>query len=110
MGKVDLATAKIDLRIDPDVTEEDTLIEVWIKAAYLAIEGKIFRKVYDAAADIPDTDPSGIVVDDVINSVALLIIGHLYANREAVAPGQAAAIPMGVDWLLDHYINTSQGF
>lgn len=110
MGKVDLAIAKLHLRIDADVTEEDALIEAWIKAAYLAIEGKIFRKVFDTGAVIPEADPSGIVTDDALNSAALLILGHLYVNREAVAPGQTTPIPLGAEWLLDGYINTAQGY
>lgn len=110
MAKIDLAAAKTHLRIDPDVTEEDTLIESWLLAAYLAIEGKIFRKVYADPGAVPADDTLGIGADEAINSAALLIIGHLYANREAVAPGQAAEIPMGADWLLRPYVNTAGGF
>lgn len=105
MQKIDLARTKLHLRVDGD--EEDTLIEGWIAAAYLAIEGKIFAKLYEDA--IPD-GAAGVLVDEVINSAALLIVGHLYANREAVAPGQQAEIPVGVDWLLLPYVNTAGGF
>lgn len=110
MAKIDLAIAKLHLRIDADATEEDTLIDAWIKAAYLAIEGKIFRKVYDTGVIIPETDPSGVATDEALNSAALLILGHLYVNREAVAPGQTTPIPLGAEWLLDGYINTAQGY
>ena len=51
-----------------------------------------------------------MVIDEAIHSAAQLIIGHLYASREAVAPGQSAEIPMGADWLLLPYINTAGGF
>lgn len=107
MQKMDLARAKLHLRVDDD--EDDTLIKGWIAAAYLAIEGKIFSKLFEDQADIPEGSV-GVVIDEVIHSAAQLIIGHLYANREAVAPGQAAEIPMGVDWLLLPYINTAGGF
>lgn len=106
MPKVDLARAKLHLRIDAD--EEDALIEGWIVAAYLAIEGEIFRKVYESS--VPEEDPTGVEVDEVINSAALFIIGHLNANREPVAPGQMAAIPLGVEWLLRPYKDTAGGF
>lgn len=109
MGKIDLARAKLHLRIYADVTEEDPLIESWIVAAYLAIEGKIFRKVYDEF-DIPVDDPTGIVADEAINAAAQLIIGHLYANREAVTATQAVEMPMGAQWLLFPYIHTGGGF
>ena len=107
MQKIDLARAKLHLRVDGD--EEDSLISGWIAAAYLAIEGKIFAKLYEAQADIPE-GTVGVVIDEAIHSAAQLVIGHLYANREAVAPGQAAEIPMGADWLLLPYINTAGGF
>lgn len=109
MQKLDLARAKLHLRIDPDDTEEDALISGWISAAYLAIEGKIFRKLYEDETAIPEGS-IGIVIDEGIQTIAQLILGHLYTNREAVAPGQAAEIPMGADWLLSPYINTAGGF
>jgi hypothetical protein len=109
MQKMDLSLAKRHLRIDPEDTEEDALISGWISAAYLAIEGKIFRKLYEDEVAIPEAS-TGIVIDEGIQTIAQLILGHLYGNREAVAPGQAAEIPMGVDWLLDPYINTAGGF
>lgn len=106
MAKIDLATAKLHLRVD-DATE-DALITAWIAAAYLAVEGSIFRKVY--AADVPESDATGILADDLINSAALLIVGHLNANREATAPAGMAELPMGAQWLLQPYINTAGGF
>jgi uncharacterized phage protein (predicted DNA packaging) len=107
MQRIDLARAKLHLRVDGD--EEDALIEGWIAAAYLAIEGKIFAKLYEDQAEIPE-GVVGVAIDEAIHSAAQLIIGHLYANREVVAPGQAAEIPMGADWLLLPYINTAGGF
>ena len=109
MQKMDLARAKLHLRIDPEDTEEDALISGWIQAAYLAIEGKIFCKLYEDEADIPEGS-TGIAIDEGIQTIAQFILGHFYANRDAVAPGQAAEVPMGVDWLLDPYINTAGGF
>lgn len=107
MQKIDLARAKLHLRVDGD--EEDALIGGWIAAAYLAIEGKIFAKLYEDGASIPE-GAAGVVIDEAINAAAQLIIGHLYANREAVAPGQIAEIPMGADWLLLPYVNAAGGF
>lgn len=105
MQRIDLTRARLHLRVDDD--EEDELINGWIAAAYLAIEGKIFAKLYEG--DIPE-GAVGVVIDEAINAAAQLILGHLNANREAVAPGQAAEIPMGADWLLLPYVNTSGGF
>ena len=100
--KIDLPRAKLHLRVDG--SDEDTLITSWIDAAYLAIEGTIFRKVYVTAADIPPEDTTGIVLDEAINSAALLIIGQLYANREA------SGVPTSAQWLLRPYVNAAGGF
>ena len=43
MAKIDLAAAKLHLRVDG--TDEDALITAWINAAYLGVESRIFRKV-----------------------------------------------------------------
>ena len=109
MKKIDLAHAKLHLRMDLEDTEEDALILGWIPAAYLAIEGKIFRKLYEDEEAIPEGS-TGIVIDEGIQTIAQLILGNLYANRESVAPGQAVEIPLGVSWLLDPYINTAGGY
>ena len=46
----------------------------------------------------------GIVADDIIKSAALLIVGHLYENREDVVAGQALSkLPNGAEWLLAPY-------
>lgn len=109
MPKVTLSTAKVHLRVDGD--DEDALIASWLSAAYLAIEGQIFRRVHDTA--VPPEDETGIVANEAINASALLILGHLYANREAVTQGQTGQpveVPMGAAWLLMPYVHTSGGF
>ncbi len=46
----------------------------------------------------------GIVADDIIKSAVLLIVGHLYENREDVVAGQALSkLPNGAEWLLAPY-------
>lgn len=46
----------------------------------------------------------GIVADDIIKAATLLIIGHLYENREDVVAGQALSkLPNGAEWLLNAY-------
>lgn len=46
----------------------------------------------------------GIVVNDVIKSAVLLIVGHLYAHREDVVAGVSVAqMPNGAEWLLQPY-------
>jgi hypothetical protein len=104
MPKVTLDTAKAHLRVDG--SDEDALIGAWIAAAYLAVEGRIFRKVYDTDDVIPTEDLTGIRTNEAINAAALLILGHLYANREEVITGNVSAVqvPVGADWLLTPYV------
>ncbi len=46
----------------------------------------------------------GIVVNDQIKAAVLLIVGHLYANREDVVVGASvSALPNGADHLLQPY-------
>mgnify|MGYP003450492399 FL=1 len=46
----------------------------------------------------------GMVVNDVIKSAVLLIVGHLYAHREDVLSGVSVAkLPNGAEWLLAPY-------
>lgn len=65
-----------------------------IRAADIALEQAKLR-----ARKVQD----GIVMNDAIRSAALLIIGHLYANREDVVAGPATKIPNGAEWLLQPY-------
>ena len=85
MAKIDFVAAKLHLRVtEPD---EDTLIAALIAAAYANVEGRIFRKVYDTDETIPAEDTTGIHANEAINAAVLLIVGHLYANREDVITG-----------------------
>ena len=108
MAKVDLATVKAHLRVTDSA--EDALIGAYLAAAYKAIEGQLFRKVYETGATIPVADTTGIFTNETINSAALLIVGHLFANREAVTLGTGlATLPMGVDYLLTPDVNYAGG-
>lgn len=108
MAKIDFVAAKLHLRVtEPD---EDTLIAALIAAAYANVEGRIFRKVYDTDETIPAEDTTGIHVNEAINAAVLLIVGHLYANREDVITGATStAIPMGSEFLITPYINFAGG-
>lgn len=101
MEKVSLEQAKLHLRVDD--AAEDALITALIAAAYGAIEGKTFRKVVVALSAEPD--PREVLVDGVINSAALLLIAHLFANRGDVDE----ELPKAVLWLLEPYVDYARG-
>ena len=100
MPKITLEKAKLHLRVDGP--EEDVLISSWILAAYLAIEGKIFRKV---VAEEPEPESLDVEANEAINSAVLLILGHLYVNRG----GESVEMPQAAIWLVTPYINYAGG-
>jgi uncharacterized phage protein (predicted DNA packaging) len=92
---IDLATVKMHLRVDGD--EEDALIGGYIEAAKAHVEQHCDRKLVEA--DPVEPAEMGLT-SDVVQAI-LLLVGHWYANREAVAVGTiATAMPLAVERLL----------
>lgn len=109
VGLVTLEAAKLHLRVDHSA--EDALIASQVAAAYRAIETKLFRRIYPTPADvIVAQDETGIVVDATLNAAVLMLVGHLYANREAAAAVAVVEVPMGVEWLIEGYVNCAGGY
>ena len=86
---------------------DDSQLELYVGAAEQAAQDFLNRRVYpdaDAlAAAVLDgsagCDP--MVVNDAIRAAILLLVGHLYRNREDVITGTIATkMPMGVHALL----------
>lgn len=92
---IDLANVKVHLRVDGD--EEDALIGGYIEAAKVHIEQHCDRKLVES--DPVEPDEMGLTRD--VEQAVLLLVGHWYANREAVAVGTVAtAMPLAVERLL----------
>lgn len=104
MKYLTLDLAKQHLRTDGD--DEDALIEFLIGAAEEAAIKQVNRNVYETQAELDAADdPDGIVITQNIRAAMLLIVGSLYANREAVVVGSGITpheLPLGVTWLLRH--------
>ncbi|MDZ7863379.1 head-tail connector protein [Acidovorax sp.] len=103
---VDLPTAKLHLRVDDSA--EDALITLYLEAAQASVVEFLNRNVYatqdelDAAAEVPPTEP--VLVNAAIKAAILLLVGHLFANREDVVTGTIASnLPMGSRVLLQPY-------
>lgn len=107
---LELDIIKQHVRLEPDETEEDALLETYANAARRLVENKAGRTLYVTQEEIPKddegnvTDEHALVLDDDITTAMLLIIGTWFANRESVVVGTiTATLPMAVDALIKPY-------
>ena len=95
-GELDTAIAAYESAI----AAAEALADETAKAASIqtACNGLLRAKVaYRQAMD-------GMVVNEAINAAVLLVVGHLYVNREDVVTGVSVAqMPNGAEWLLQPY-------
>ncbi|WP_109512784.1 head-tail connector protein [Pseudomonas ovata] len=92
---LDLVIVKTHLRVDGD--DENALIEGYVEAAKAHIEQHCDRLLVDV--DPVEPEQMGLTRD--VEQAILLLVGHWYANREAVVIGGApSAVPLAVDRLL----------
>ena len=85
---------------------DDAMLDLYIGAAEQAAQDFLNRRVYPdpdalAAAVLEGTsgcDP--MVVNDAIKAAILLLVGHLFRNREEVTGESLTQLPMGVHSLL----------
>lgn len=90
MSALTLADVRTHLGFTAGEVTDDGYLELLMAGALRSTENFIDRAV---SVDDPD--------EGAINTAMLLLIGHWYANREAVAVGtQKAEMPMAVSWLL----------
>lgn len=98
---LDLATVKLHLRVDD--AAEDALIGIYVTAAEEFSMQFLGRTIY-ATELAQGLDTAGIVINPAIQAALLLIVGHLYANREDVLAGVSVAqLPNGSQYLLQPY-------
>jgi len=90
-------------------SDDDSMLSVYAGAAEQAAQDFLNRRVYATGDDLAAAVLAGsagedpIVVNDAILAAMLLILGHLYKNREEVMTGQGSAavkIPVGAEFLL----------
>lgn len=105
---IDLVTVKAHLRVDHE--EEDSLIQGYADGAISAFELWTNRKLVTGGERLPDPVGNALVMTESIRQGALLLIGHWYANREAVVIGITTAtadLPMATNalWRPHRWIN-----
>ena len=101
-----LSLVKQQLRVFHD--DEDLLIQGYTDAALSAFETWTNRTLIDPVHALPDPPGNAITLSKSIQQGALLLIGHWYANREAVAVGVSAIeLPMATNalWKPHRWVN-----
>ncbi|MEM9965004.1 MAG: head-tail connector protein [Asticcacaulis sp.] len=86
---LDLDMAKNHLRVQTDA--DDALIEAYADAAVLSCLKACNKTLVPVGAE------------PVFRAAALMLLGDLYANREAVVAGQTFSLSPTIDRLLHHY-------
>ena len=81
MSIVTLAEAKLHLRVEPDMTDEDTLIQTYLDAAEAAAAQYLNRALY--ASDV-GTDTAGLVMTNEIKIAVLMMVASWYFGREGI--------------------------
>lgn len=92
---------KQQLRLDPDFTDEDDLLELYGTAAENAAIKTLNRELYPDA--VPDSDCTGMVIVDDIKLAMLMTVSHWYKNRAPVTPFEQSDIPLTYKFLLNPY-------
>ena len=92
---IDLARVKSHLKVDDD--EEDALIAGYLEAAKSHVGMHCDRELVETVPNGPDQ--MGLTPD--VEQALLLLVGHWYANREAVVTGvTTTTVPLAVERLL----------
>lgn len=81
---IDLARAKLHCKVDGD--DEDDLIQGYIDAAVAHVEQHCDRTLVETP-----TGPEQMAYTKDVDQAILLLVGHWYANREAVTIGAASS-------------------
>ncbi|EKO4983783.1 phage gp6-like head-tail connector protein [Escherichia coli] len=102
---IDLDVVKQHCRIDTDFTGDDALLEIYTGAAARYVQKWTRRTLYETQSSAGySEDPDSILLTADIKAAMLLLIGHWYANREAVNIGNiTTAVPFAIEALLQPY-------
>ncbi|MVF50586.1 phage gp6-like head-tail connector protein [Pseudomonas monteilii] len=103
---IDLATVKAHLRVDGD--EEDSLILGYADAAISTFELWTNRRLIAEGEPLPEPVGNALLFRKSIQQGVLLLVGHWYATREAVAVGTIATeMPLATQalWKPHRWVN-----
>lgn len=103
---IDLGTIKQHCNIEPTFTEDDNLLNIYMKMAIQYVSNVTRRNLYSSKDDENyKNDSQPLLVDELIIGAMLQLIGHWYENREAINIGNITSeIPITTNMLLQPYI------
>ncbi|MCU6671165.1 head-tail connector protein [Enterobacteriaceae bacterium H4N4] len=102
---IELDVVKQHCRIDTDFTGDDSLLNIYTGAAARYVETWTRRTLYETteSSGYAENEDS-IQLGEDVKAAMLLLIGHWYANREAVNINNiTSAVPFAVEALLQPY-------
>lgn len=98
MKHINLDLAKKHLNIESDFSEDDDYILGLIDMAEAAVEKNVCEKLDDLI------EKNGGCLPAPLYQAALLMVGHMYQNREVVG-SKSTALPNSYQYLIDLYKN-----
>ena len=99
---IERAAVKAHLRVEDD--DEDAKIDGYTAAAISAFELWTNRKLVEVGGVLPDPVGNSMFITKAIEQGALLLIGHWYANAEAVVIGTITSqVPLATNALWSPY-------
>lgn len=89
---------------------DDADLQLKVGAAELLVQEYAGRRIFESQLDLDAAVAAGtagettpMVVNDLVRSAMLLIVGHLYENREDVTTGNPVELPVGARVLIGPY-------
>lgn len=103
MELVTLEEIKQQLYLDDTDTSEDDYLLMLASASIAHIQNYTNRKIFQTKESVPDGVDNSLVWSDDIKIACMLLIGHLYANRENSADKAIHSIPFGFHAFVSPY-------
>lgn len=100
MKWLDLTTIKAHLRLEPEFTQEDTMLTIYGESAEGFVLNYLQRTVDDLKA-MNEDDNTKVPTDIILAS--LLLVDQYYQQRSTVTPQQQYLVSYGFDALVANY-------
>lgn len=103
MELITISEIKEQCYLDEFDLSEDNYLKILSSAAIKHIENYTNRKVFASENEVPEGVENALIWSDDIKIAALLLIGHLYENRENSSEKKMNEIPFGFHAFVSPY-------